>query len=85
MKLSGRIIEQDGKHYLLFVQAETARALPVRENAAGEWELDLEALGGVWGEHKPNAQGGTDCVIHVPALRVNAAARTPGETENKET
>jgi len=64
---TGRVIEHKGKHYLIVGR----RAIPV-EQQDGEWKPV-----GAWTENKPNAQGGTDCIVHVPCLEI--AGTIPAE------
>jgi hypothetical protein len=75
--MEGRLIEHEGKHYLIFQQAGVTRAVPVVQADDGSWKPDIESIGGVWSEQKPNAQGGTDCIVHVPCLEVRMDLKQP--------
>jgi len=69
--LQGRVIKHEGRHYLVVGR----RAIAV-EQVDGEWKPV-----GAWTESRPNAQGGTDCIVHVPCLEI--AGNLPAVEESQ--
>lgn len=58
------IKEVGGNQYLVVGD----RAFPIlRFDEGRKPVVDMK---GTWSEQKPNAQGGTDCIVHVPFLQV---------------
>jgi len=77
MQISGRILEHEGKHYIVFAQTGSLKALPVVQADDGNWHVDVVSLGGVTSEQTPNAQGGVDCTVRVPCLEVQMTIKDP--------
>jgi hypothetical protein len=63
-----KLVEKDGQWYLV----SGDKAVPVRI-------IDGKpVVEGAWGEYRKNAQGGTDCIMHVPCLTIVGEVKPPG-------
>jgi len=61
------LVEKDGQLYLILGD----KAIPV------EIVDGTPQVSGVWSEQRPNAQGGTDCIVHVPCLDIVGEVKRP--------